>query len=57
VLRLGEVPAHPHIAARRTMVTHEGVVRPAAAPRFSRTPAGLPPTTGDGAAATGWGVG
>src|SRR5437763_9784537 len=39
VLRLGEVPEHPHVRAREAMVTHEGTVRPGVAPRFSRTPA------------------
>lgn len=34
-------PAHPHNLARRTFVDVDGVVQPAAAPRFSRTPATL----------------
>jgi alpha-methylacyl-CoA racemase len=38
VLRLGEVPAHPHMAARQALVEVEGVLQPAPAPRFSRTP-------------------
>jgi alpha-methylacyl-CoA racemase len=46
VLRLGEVPDHPHVQAREAMVTHEGVVRPGLAPRFSRTPGALPPVDG-----------
>lgn len=41
VLTLGEAPAHPHNLARRTFVDVDGVVQPAAAPRFSRTPATL----------------
>ncbi len=41
VLTMAEAPAHPHIAARRTLVEHAGVVQPAPAPRFSRTPATL----------------
>ena len=39
VLALDEVPAHPHIRARDTFVEVDGVVQPAPAPRFSRTPA------------------
>jgi alpha-methylacyl-CoA racemase len=42
VLAMGEVRAHPHIAARGTVVDDAGVTRPAPAPRFSRTPATLP---------------
>lgn len=38
VLRLTEAPAHPHNVERSTFVTHGGVVQPAPAPRFSRTP-------------------
>ncbi len=37
VLSLGEAPAHPHNAARSTFETHDGLVQPAPAPRFSRT--------------------
>ena len=46
VLSLDEAPRHPQLAARGTFVEHEGVVQPAPAPRFSRTPAALstPPT-------------
>jgi alpha-methylacyl-CoA racemase len=42
VLTLAEAPAHPHNAARGTFVEVGGVVQPGPAPRFSRTPAGLP---------------
>ncbi len=42
VLEPGEVAAHPHVAARGTVVEVDGVPRAAPAPRFSRTPAGLP---------------
>jgi alpha-methylacyl-CoA racemase len=42
VLTLSEAPAHPHLAARGTYVQHDGMVQPAPAPRFSRTPATLP---------------
>ncbi|HTW21896.1 MAG TPA: CaiB/BaiF CoA-transferase family protein [Mycobacteriales bacterium] len=38
VLRLGEVAGHPHIEARQTVVTVDGVPQPGVAPRFSRTP-------------------
>ena len=38
VLDLGEVPSHPHHAARGTFVTRDGVTQPAPAPRFSATP-------------------
>ncbi|MGW1029460.1 CaiB/BaiF CoA transferase family protein [Streptomyces sp. NPDC002577] len=43
VLTLAEAPAHPHNTARGTFVEVDGVVQPAGAPRFSRTPAA--PTT------------
>lgn len=61
VLSLGEAPSHPHHAARGTFVDVGGVVQPAPAPRFSRTPAGVPappPRLGEGAAdaLTDWGV-
>jgi alpha-methylacyl-CoA racemase len=48
VLSLAEASAHPHIAARGTLVEHDGKVQPAPAPRFSATPARLgAPHTGD----------
>ncbi|MBA2471592.1 MAG: CoA transferase [Pseudonocardiales bacterium] len=37
VLSFAEVPAHPHIAARGTVITVDGVPQAAPAPRFSRT--------------------
>ena len=43
VLSMKEAPAHPHNAARGTFVQADGVVQPAPAPRFDRTPAQLPP--------------
>jgi len=50
VLALTEAPAHPHLAARGTFATVAGVVQPAAAPRFSRTPAAQPaPASAHGA--------
>jgi alpha-methylacyl-CoA racemase len=41
VLTMGEVADHPHNKARKTYVSHDGVVQPAPAPRFSRTEVGL----------------
>ena len=38
VLGLTEAAAHPQLAARGSLFTREGVVQPAAAPRFSATP-------------------
>jgi alpha-methylacyl-CoA racemase len=42
VLSLAEAPSHPHNLARQTFVEIDGIVQPAPAPRFSRTPAGRP---------------
>jgi len=56
VLRLGEVPDHPHIRERGTVVDDQGATRPAPAPRFSRTPAALPPVAGRPGALAGWGL-
>ena len=41
VLSMGEAPEHPHIRARGTFTEVAGVVQPAPAPRFSRTPASI----------------
>lgn len=41
VLSLDEAPDHPHIKAREAFVTAFGVVQPAPAPRFSRTPGAI----------------
>jgi alpha-methylacyl-CoA racemase len=41
VLSLSEAAAHPHLAARATFVEVDGVVQPAPAPRFSRTPGAI----------------
>jgi alpha-methylacyl-CoA racemase len=41
VLSLSEAPAHPHNVARQTFVEVEGMVQPAPAPRFSRTPGAI----------------
>lgn len=43
VLSMEEAPQHPHNAARKSFVEVGGVVQPAPAPRFSRTPV-TPPT-------------
>lgn len=43
VLSMAEAPAHPHNRARGTFVEQGGVVQPAPAPRFDRTPSELPP--------------
>ena len=45
VLDPGEAPDHPHLRARGTFTEVGGVVQPAPAPRFDRTPAapGAPP--------------
>lgn len=44
VLDWDEAPLHPHNKARQTFVELDGVVQPAPAPRFSRTPAAVPRT-------------
>ncbi|MFZ1831166.1 MAG: CaiB/BaiF CoA-transferase family protein [Candidatus Competibacteraceae bacterium] len=41
VLSLAEAPTHPHNQARQTFVEIDGLVQPAPAPRFSRTPAAI----------------
>ena len=50
VLTLTEAPQHPHNRARATFVERDGIVQPAPAPRFSRTPSELrlpPPRSGE----------
>lgn len=42
VLDWNEAPRHPHNAARATFVELDGVLQPAPAPRFDRTPAAMP---------------
>ncbi len=42
VLTMAEAPDHPHNVARGSFIAMDGVVQPAPAPRFSRTPAGDP---------------
>ncbi|MDP9968184.1 alpha-methylacyl-CoA racemase [Variovorax paradoxus] len=41
VLSLSEAPSHPHNRARGTFAELDGLVQPAVAPRFSRTPGTL----------------
>jgi alpha-methylacyl-CoA racemase len=62
VLSLAEAPKHPHNAARGTFVEVAGVVQPAPAPRFARTPGAVqrpPPAPGEHteAALADWGFG
>jgi alpha-methylacyl-CoA racemase len=62
VLGLTEAVAHPHLAARGSVLARDGVVQPAAAPRFSLTPtnpgATTPAVGADTRAVFGdWGVG
>ncbi|WPC67961.1 CaiB/BaiF CoA-transferase family protein [Rhodoferax ferrireducens] len=42
VLDWDEAPRHPHNAARATFLELDGVLQPAPAPRFDRTPAAMP---------------
>jgi len=42
VLDWDEAPRHPHLRERGTFVEVDGVVQPAPAPRFSRTPSSMP---------------
>jgi alpha-methylacyl-CoA racemase len=42
VLSMDEAPLHPHNLARGTFVEVDGIVQPAPAPRFSRTPSAAP---------------
>jgi alpha-methylacyl-CoA racemase len=61
VLGLTEATGHPHTMAREVFTTAYGVVQPAPAPRFDRTPgaiAGPPPRPGEGgrAALVDWGL-
>jgi alpha-methylacyl-CoA racemase len=61
VLSMAEAPDHPHMKARGAFVEVGGVVQPAPAPRFSRTPAEVsapPPSPGQDTAAAlkDWGI-
>ena len=59
VLSLTEAPSHPHHRARETFIEGNGLMQPAPAPRFSRTPgrssAGRPAAARAAAALTDWG--
>ncbi|MEZ5141386.1 MAG: CaiB/BaiF CoA-transferase family protein [Acidimicrobiales bacterium] len=41
VLSMAEAPQHPHNVHRGTFVERDGIVQPAPAPRYSRTPGGI----------------
>jgi alpha-methylacyl-CoA racemase len=61
ILDWAEAAEHPHVAARGTLVSVDGVLQPAPAPRFSRTPGAVPgpqrPSGSDTRAVlTDWGV-
>jgi alpha-methylacyl-CoA racemase len=61
VLSLGEAPKHEHLREWGTFVEYDGVVQPAPAPRFSRTPGAISrpaPLPGQGglAALRDWGL-
>jgi len=61
VLDWDEAPRHHHNQARNTFITIDGVVQPAPAPRFSRTPPAAPcsasaPETDVAAVLHAWGV-
>jgi alpha-methylacyl-CoA racemase len=43
VVSLAQAPAHPHLAARSTYVSADGIIQPGVAPRFSRTPGSAGP--------------
>ncbi len=54
---LDEAPQHPHMAARGTFVEVDGMVQPAAAPRFDRTPGAARPIVQDtDGALEAWGL-
>lgn len=61
VLDMGEAPRHAHNVAREAFVELDGVLQPAPAPRFSRTPGAIqggPARAGEGAenALSDWGI-
>lgn len=60
VLDMDEAPRHPHNRSRHTFTEVGGVVQPAAAPRFSRTPPATPTpprTASDPQVLLDWGFG
>jgi alpha-methylacyl-CoA racemase len=61
VLTWSEATENAHLRARNTLIEIDGVVQPAPAPRFSRTPAGVPtpppvPGSDTDAVLADWGV-
>jgi len=61
VLSLSEMAQHPHLRARRSLIEIDGILQPAPAPRFSRTPGAVacpPVPRGQGGqdALVDWGV-
>ena len=56
VLAGDEAGAHPHLVARGAFVSEGGIVQPAPAPRFSRTPGAVPPDRSAAALLAAWGV-
>jgi len=61
VLSMAEAPSHPHNRQRQTFVEYAGVMQPAPAPRFSRTPGAISappanPGSHTDAALAEWGV-
>lgn len=57
VLSLEEVPEHPHMKARGSVVERDGQTQPAPAPRFSRTPGEIHEGGSADAAMERWGLG
>ena len=62
MLSMEEALAHPHNRERNTFIEVDGIAQPAPAPRFSRTPAGMPAAgvaagVDLAAAMDGWGFG
>lgn len=58
VLPMSEAINHPHNVARGTFTTHSGIVQPAPAPRFSRTPTAIQDSSqADANTLRAWGVG
>lgn len=58
VLTMAEASSHPHLAARGTFVSVDGMMQAAPAPRFSRTPSGPAGSVSaaDPAALEAWGI-
>jgi alpha-methylacyl-CoA racemase len=54
VLTAEEAPFHPHMVARQTHVPGDGTPQPAPAPRFSRTPGSIAPSSPGAALLSRW---